>query len=117
MPVVMASIFTATKAPRTFAGANSAMYMGEINEAMPMAMPLTIRPAINQVTVGAIAVPMALAVKMMPAAMISLRRPKRAVSTPPRIAPNTATRQNRADDDFLHGRRQRKLGFNEYDGA
>ena len=55
-----------------------------------MAMPLTILAAINQVTVGARAVPRALTVKMMPARMISLRRPKRPVRAPPRVAPKTA---------------------------
>ena len=64
MPVVMASMFTATSAPRTFAGTSSAMYIGEIKEAMPIASPLTIIPAINQATVGARAVPSALAVKI-----------------------------------------------------
>ena len=34
--------------------------------------------------------PMALAVKIMPATMISVRRPKRSVNAPPRIAPTTA---------------------------
>ena len=67
MPVVIASMLTATSEPRTFAGTNSAIYIGEINEAMPMAIPLTILAAINQATVGARAVPMALTVKIMPA--------------------------------------------------
>ena len=52
MPLVIASMLTATNEPRTFAGTTSAIYIGEINEAMPMAMPLTILAAINQVTVG-----------------------------------------------------------------
>ena len=67
MPVVIASMLTATNEPRTFAGTSSAIYIGEINEAMPMAIPLTILAAINQATVGARAVPMALTVKIMPA--------------------------------------------------
>jgi hypothetical protein len=90
MPLVIASMLTATNEPRTFAGTTSAIYIGEMNEAMPMAMPLTIMAAINQGIVGASAVPRALTVKMMPARMISLRRPKRPVRTPPRIAPTTA---------------------------
>ncbi len=90
MPLVIASMLTATNEPRTLAGTSSAIYIGEMNEAMPMAMPLTIIPAINQVTVGASAVPRALAVKMMPARMINLRRPKRSVKAPPRTAPKTA---------------------------
>ena len=83
MPLVIASMLTATNEPRTFAGTSSAIYIGEINEAMPMAIPLTTLAAINQVTVGARAVPRALTVKMMPARMIILRRPKRPVRAPP----------------------------------
>jgi hypothetical protein len=49
--------------PRTLAGTSSAMYIGEINEAMPMAIPLTIMAAINQATDCAEAVPPALTVK------------------------------------------------------
>ena len=90
MPLVIASMLTATNEPRTFAGTSSAIYIGEINEAMPMPIPLTILAAINQLTVGARAVPMALAVKMMPASMIILRRPKRPVRAPPMVAPITA---------------------------
>ena len=83
MPLVIASMLTATNEPRTFAGTTSAIYIGEINEAMPMAIPLTILAAINQVIVGARAVPMALTVKIMPASIIILRRPKRSVRAPP----------------------------------
>ncbi len=88
MPLVIASMLTATNEPRTFAGTTSAIYIGEINEAMPMAIPLTILAAINQVTVGAKAVPIALIVKIMAASMIILRRPKRPVRAPPITAPN-----------------------------
>ena len=90
MPVVIASMLTATNEPRTFVGTSSAIYIGEINEAMPMAMPLTTLAEINQLTVGARAVPMALTVKIIPARMIILRRPKRPVRAPPMVAPTTA---------------------------
>ena len=75
MPVVIASMLTATSEPRFFAGTSSAIYIGEMNEAMPMATPLTTRAAISHATVGASAVPMALTVKTTPARMISLRLP------------------------------------------
>ena len=90
MPVVIASMLTATKAPRTLAGASSAMYIGEINEAMPMATPLTVLPTISQLTVGARAVPIALEVKIIPDRIIILRRPKRSLRAPPSTAPRTA---------------------------
>ena len=48
-------------------------YTGEMNEAMPMPIPLTTLAAINHLTVGARAVPRALAVKIIPASMIILR--------------------------------------------
>jgi hypothetical protein len=66
------------------------MYIGEIKDATPMPRPLTILPAINQLTVGASAVPTALNVKIIPARMISFRRPKRFVRAPPRAAPTAA---------------------------
>ncbi len=66
MPVVIASILTATNEPRALAGTSSAMYVREMNEAMPMAIPLTIPAAMSQATDGASAVPSALAVKMIP---------------------------------------------------
>ena len=66
MPVVIANMLTATSEPRTFAGTSSAIYIGEINEAIPMAIPLTILAAINQIIVDARAVPIAVTVKMMP---------------------------------------------------
>ena len=90
MPVVMASMLTATSEPRTLAGTSSAMYMGEMNEAIPMPIPLATRATISQPTVGANAVPIALKVKTMPARMISQRRPNRPVRTPPAVAPRTA---------------------------
>ena len=90
MPVVIASMLTATSEPRTFAGTISAMYSGEIKEAMPIAIPTTILPAINTVTVCARAVEAALTVKIIPASIISLRRPKRPVKAPPIAAPITA---------------------------
>jgi hypothetical protein len=90
MPVVIASMLTATSEPRTFAGTSSAMYIGEIKEAMPMASPLATLSIISQVTVGASAEAMALAVKIMPARIISARRPKRSVRMPPIAAPHTA---------------------------
>jgi len=90
MPLVIASMLTATNEPRTLDGTSSAIYIGEINEAMPMAIPLTTLAAINQLAVGARAVPRALTVKMAPANMIILRRPKRLVRAPPIVAPTTA---------------------------
>ena len=90
MPLVIASMLTATNEPRTFDGTSSAIYIGEIKEAIPMAIPLTILAAINQETVGANDVPMALTEKIMPASIIILRRPKRLVNKPPMTAPKTA---------------------------
>ena len=62
MPVVIASMLTATSEPRFFAGTSSAMYIGEIKEAMPIASPLATLSTISQVTVGANAEAMALAI-------------------------------------------------------
>jgi hypothetical protein len=90
MPLVIASMLTATNEPRTFDGTSSAIYIGEINDAIPMATPLKVRPTINQLTVGARAVPIALTVKIIPARMISLRRPYRLLSAPPSVAARTA---------------------------
>ncbi len=90
MPEVIANMLTATSAPRTRAGTSSAMYIGEMKEARPIPSPLTTLPAINHATVGAKAVPMALAAKIMPAQMSGLRRPKRFVRTPPAVAPTMA---------------------------
>lgn len=90
MPVVMASMLTATSEPRTFAGTSSAMYIGEMNEAMPMPTPLATLAAISHPTVGANAVAIALKVKTTPATMIIRRRPKRPVRAPPVPAPKTA---------------------------
>ena len=90
MPVVMASMLTATSEPRTFDGTSSAIYMGEMNEAMPMPMPLATRAPISQPTAGANAVAIALNVKTAPARMIIQRRPNRPVRAPPAAAPKTA---------------------------
>jgi hypothetical protein len=60
---------------QSFKNGNSPIYIGEINEAIPIASPLIILPAINQERDGAKAVPMALMVKIMPASIIILRRP------------------------------------------
>ena len=43
MPKMMANWFHATRLPRTFAGAISAIYIGESMDASPTPMPLRIR--------------------------------------------------------------------------
>jgi hypothetical protein len=66
------------------------MYMGEMNEAMPMARPVIISAVISQGMEGDEAVPREPTRKIMPAAMMRLRRPSRSVSAPPSEAPTTA---------------------------
>ena len=52
-PSTMVSWFTATKRPRKWAGAISAMYIGERFDAIPMATPPRMRHTTNQVKLGA----------------------------------------------------------------
>ena len=117
MPVVMASMLTATSEPRTFAGTSSAMYMGEMNEAMPMPMPLATRGADQ------------------PADRRCESRADRAQgeddageddhpATPEPAGQGATgagtehgTDQDGADDDLFHRRREGKLAFDKQDGA
>ena len=83
------------------------MYIGEINEAIPMPIPLATLAPISQPTVGANAVPIALRVKRMPARMIILRRPNRPVRAPPAPAPKTApTRTALTTNSSIIGERE-----------
>jgi hypothetical protein len=75
IPEVRASWLTETREPLIPAGAISDMYMGDTNEAMPIATPTTILPAIRSLTLGAKEVPRAPRVNMTALMMIILRLP------------------------------------------
>jgi hypothetical protein len=114
MPVVMASMLTATNDPRASAGASSAIYMGEMNDAIPMPIPLATMAPINQPTDGANDVPIALSVKTMPARMIILRRPNWPVRAPPAPAPSTApTRTALTTISSIVGEREKSTLINK----
>ena len=109
MPVVMASMFTATSAPRTFAGTNSAIYIGEMKEAMPIASPLTIIPAINQGTGGRKGRAQCARSKDKARQDDQFAASKAVREDPSSSRPDYSAHQNGADHDLLHGGGKRKL--------
>ena len=99
MPITMVSWLTATSRPRRWAGATSAMYIGDRFDAMPIATP----PAIRQVTKAANepAQPVSTddAANSSAAASSSFFRPKRSLSAPVTSEP---TRQPTSAHEFAH---------------
>ena len=96
MPPTIMSWFSEEIAPRIWVGAISERYSGTTSAAQPTAMPRTNRPASSTPTVGARAATSAPTVKITPAAMMSVRRPRRSESGPASAAPSIAPSRSEA---------------------
>ena len=87
MPMTMVNWLSETRRPRHGAGLTSAMYMGAMLEAMPMAMPPTMRQATNAVKEYAHPVSREETAKSTAARMSSFLRPKRSLMAPETMEP------------------------------
>ena len=86
---------TATSLPRIWAGAISAIYIGERLDARPMATPPQIRQAMKTWNWLAAPVPIEETAKITAAAISSFFRPNRSLSTPdPRRRTSSRSRRN-----------------------
>ena len=90
MPPTIMSWFSDEIAPRISVGAISERYSGTTSAAQPTAMPRTNLAASRTPTVGETAATIEPTVKITPAAMMSLRRPRRSDSGPAKAAPTIA---------------------------
>ena len=99
MPITMVSWLTATSRPRRWAGAISAMYIGDRFDAIPMATPPAIRQTTNTAKEPAHPVSTDETAKRSAAARSSFLRPNRSLSAPVTSEP---TRQPSSAQVFAH---------------